>query len=118
MDPSTVQIILGALLGSGGLAGLITAVKARRSRKKGVPGDETTAKRTADWDALNRYWATEINTLRNERERDVSDLKKQLENQRMAARRSAKADAEFIDALEEHIWLQRPAPPPKRKGQE
>jgi hypothetical protein len=123
MDPLVIQALLGGLLGTGGLAGLLTVIKTIRTRRDSpVPSDETEARRTADWGALNTYFQGELKTVREDKKRELGELKKEMEklrrNQELLRdhfQAQADADAEHIDILEEHIWRQLPPPPPPRR---
>ena len=109
MDPNrTIEIILNSLLAGGGLAGVIAAVTAYKSRKRGEPGNETVAIRSAEpgWAELNDYWHNEV-LAKN----------KEIERVRRSGEQRAAADAAYIDELEAHIWRQLPPPPPPRKEQ-
>lgn len=121
MDPNrTIEIVLNGLLAGGGLAGLIAAWSAYKSRQRGEPGNETAAIVQAnqpDWAALNSFWHREIQAKAKEVERVRRALEQQLEAERMAARARARADAVYIDALEAHIWQKLPPPPPIRKDE-
>lgn len=110
----TLEIILSSLLGGGGLAALLTALRARRSKTRGVSGNEKVATSqlpaqpiplgTPDWEALTRYWQNELVALR-----------KEFAEHMKACARQAREDANYIDALEGHIWLRKPPPPPRRR---
>jgi len=119
MDPNrTIEIVLNSLLAGGGLAGLIAAITAYKSRKRGAPGDETAAimqSNVPDWAALNGYWHAEILAKTKEVERVRRALEQQLDAERTRSAKRAAADAVYIDSLEAHIWRQLPPPPPTRK---
>ena len=106
MDAAGIaNLVLNALLGTGGVAALLTALKAWRTRNN-LPADETkaVAKVGSDLDALTRYWMSELEKVRDELARERKD------NTRRAHR-----DAERIDQLEEWIWLRKAPPPPPPK---
>lgn len=133
MDKELIQLLLGGLLGSGGLAGVVSALKAFKKTKEGVPTEEAEARRSADWESLNTYFQSELKSLREDRHTEIAQLRKdratevrelkekmtRLEQEQtilrdhMAAR--AEEDAAFIDELEQHIWLRYPPPPPVRR---
>lgn len=112
----TLEIILTSLLGGGGVAAIISAIRARRSKDNGQSAHEKVATSqipvttmhaplgTPDWEALTRYWQNELIALRDEYSVHRADC----------ARRQAE-DGEQIDALEAHIWQHKPPPPPRRR---
>lgn len=111
MDPTKVlEIVLNALLGGGGVGALLLAIKAYKSHKKGVPGEETKAIEQAaeppNAGALIKYWRSEIQAVRNEYNR-----------YKVMAEKRFREDARRIDQLENHIWQQKPPPPPPPEGQ-
>lgn len=106
MDPTKVlEIVLNALLGGGGVGALLLAIKAYKSHKKGVPGEETKAIEQAaaspDAGTLVKYWRSEIQSLRTEYNR-----------YRAMAEKRFREDGRRIDQLESWIWQQKPPPPP------
>jgi hypothetical protein len=105
MDTETLRVILASILGGGGLAGLITAVRAKASKKGGQPKTEgvAVAAQSPDWAALNNYWKRELSVLRLE-----------LARTRQMADERAERDERYIDQLESHIWQKLPPPPPAR----
>lgn len=124
------QVILGAILGTGGIGGVIAALHARKSKKAGVPADENEAHAVIaataipapatappmpavgpEWSRFNKYWLNEITSLKAE----VIALRAEVAKCQEAAAKQARDDAEHIDALEEQIWLGLPPPPRKRK---
>lgn len=133
VDKELIQILLVGLLGTGGIAGVISAFKALRTKKEEVPTEEGQARRTADWESLNTYFQNELKSLREDRHTEITQLRadraaevKELKDEmgilkrdqvilrdHMAAR--AEEDAAFIDELEQHIWLRYPPPPPVRR---
>lgn len=128
MDPNTnrtIEIILTSLLGGGGLAALLTAVRSYRAKRRGLPGNEGAAiaqtniaehhTNLPDWEALNNYWRRELATKAREVERVRHALELQVEAERQHAKRRAQSDADHIDKLEAHIWQQLPPPPPTRE---
>lgn len=102
MDPYQIATVAVTLLF--GTQGVASFIKARRSKRTGaLPADEQDARQAAalpDWAGFNAYWKKEIRDLQNR----FDDLERQRNE-----------DAEHIDALEEHIWLQKPPPPPQRR---
>lgn len=111
----TLEIVLSSLLGGGGLAALVTAWFARKSRQRGVSAEESVAVSQAaaaqqvslepQWESinsLNRYWQKELATLRGEFNRH-----RQLCDQR------AKDDEAYIDVLQAYIWENGLRPPPR-----
>jgi hypothetical protein len=107
MDPNrTLEAILSALLGGGGIAGLLAAWKAYKSKQGGVSKDEGEVIRTQAIEIgtppdLIKYWKTEISAVR-------------LEYARYRAR-SERLNRWYearIDQLEAWIWEGRPPPPP------
>lgn len=124
MDPEVIQSILDALLGGGGVIGVLIALRTYQKMRKGdVPKNENDARLTADWVSVNAYFQQELATLRGERDRDTKALQKEiamlraaLETMRQQMERQADDDEATIDALQEHIWLRLPPPPPPRKG--
>lgn len=110
----TLEILLSSILGGGGLVGLLNWNKARKSKKRGVSADERIAVSqattppinlgTPDWEALTRYWQKELERTRDE-----------FRKFRIFTDRQHRLDAEYIDALEAHIWQGNPPPPPARR---
>jgi hypothetical protein len=110
----TLEIILTSILGGGGIVGLLNWAKARKSKKRGVSANERVAVSqaatppiplgTPDWEALTRYWQKELAQVREE-----------FRKYRANAERQRRLDQAQIDALEAHIWQQKPPPPPDRR---
>lgn len=111
----TLEIVLTALLGSGGIAAVVSAIRAKRARDAGLSHDEKvvtsqiplathTTLGTPDWEALTRYWQGELQLLRQE-----------FSMHRAACAAEKAEDSEYIDQLEAHIWQGKPPPPPKRR---
>lgn len=111
----TIEIILTGLLGSGGIAAVVSAIRAKRSRDAGQSSNEKVVTSqipitthaplgTPDWEALTRYWQGELLALRAE-----------FTAHRQQCAAMAAEDAEYIDLLEAHIWQGKPPPPPKRR---
>jgi len=96
VDPIYLQTLLGLLLGSGGLTGLLALQKSYKSHKSKRPADESHARAEAEYLSLSKYWQRELNT----------------------ARRQNHSDAEYIEDLREHIWQELPPPPPERKDEQ
>jgi hypothetical protein len=117
MDEATSQAlsaILTAILGTGGVATVIAAVKAWRSRV-GAPVTEqqAVAHVGADWDALNKYWKAEVARIRQEQADERKSWAADREGYRVVIRRLRRR----IDLLENHIWLRlAPPPPPEEEG--
>jgi hypothetical protein len=112
MDEATSQVIstlLTAILGTGGIATVIAAVKAWRTRA-GTPTTEqqAVAHVGADWDALNKYWKAEVARIRKEQADERRGWAIDREKYRLAIRRMRR----HIDRLENHIWMKLPPPPP------
>lgn len=115
-----LEVILNALLGGGGVVAFMTALRAYRSHKQGMPGDEAAAVQTQaaiaaaekspDWAGLNTYWKAEIIN----KAREVERVRKEVEAERERARIHRRRNEQYIDALEAHIWQHLPPPPPKR----
>lgn len=118
MDNSTLGTVLTVLLGGGGLAALINSVQALRSKRAGVPATEPAAvahiearnEPAPDWTSLNDYWLAEM----RRKDSELDKVKAELAAVRISARRRDKLNAARIDQLEQHIWLQLPAPPPQQ----
>ncbi len=110
MDPNkTLEIVLTALLGGGGLAGMLAAWKAYKSREAGTPADEGEVMRKAAVEIgtapdLIRYWKTEISAVRLEYAR-----------YRARAEKLNRWYEHRIDELEAWIWEGKPPPPPQAK---
>lgn len=114
MDPNLVQMILGVstiLFGSGGLAAWLHQ---RKSRRSGMPADEGEARQVVP----QSEWLTkQVDSFLVDLRREQAEMRKRLDKQddRIAHQeRERELDAEHIDALEQHIWLQKPPPPPAR----
>lgn len=105
------QIIASILVGSGGVLGTVSLYRARRSKRMGIPKDEHLARRRVELGNLNEYWLSELKQARKERALEVISLRTEID----ALRALRHADAEYIDMLEEHIYMKRPPPPPKRQ---
>lgn len=114
MDATTFQIIgsiIVALIGGGGVAAYR---KQRHTHANGLPDDEGEARQVApaaDW--LTR----QVDSLLAASREEMQELRKRQDAQdkRIAFQeRERELDAEHIDALEQHIWLQLPPPPPAR----
>lgn len=110
MDPNrTLEVILTALLGGGGLAGLLAALRARKSKRAGTPADEGEVIRQAQEQIgtapdLIKYWKAEIQAVRLEYSR-----------YRVRAERLNRWYEGRIDELEGWIWEGKPPPPPQAK---
>jgi hypothetical protein len=113
-----LEVILNALLGGGGVVAFMTALRAYRSHKRGVPGDEAEAVQahaqaaadsSPDWAGLNTYWKAEIIN----KAREVERVRKEVEAERQRARQRQRRNEQYIDALEAHIWQHLPPPPRK-----
>lgn len=108
MDPDrTLETVLTTLLGGGGLAGLIAAWKAYKSKKEGVSADEGEVIRTQAIEIgtppdLIKYWKAEIQAVRLEYAR-----------YRTRAERLNRWYEARIDELEGWIWEGKPPPPPR-----
>lgn len=101
-----LEAILTALLGGGGIAGLIAAWRAKKSRDAGASGDEGDAIRQVAAEVgtasdLIRFWQTEIRAVRSEyaRYKDRTDRDRRWYERR-------------IDQLEQWIWERKAPPPP------
>lgn len=115
----TLEILLSSLLGGGGIAAVISAIRARRSKDSGQSAHEKVATSqipltsvhaplgTPDWEALTRYWQNELIALRAE-----------YSQHRIECAADKALDGEYIDKLEAHIWQHRPPPPPRRRQRE
>ena len=107
MDPNrALEAILTALLGGGGIAGLIAAWRAKKSREAGTPADEGDVIKQVQAEVgtasdLIRFWQTEIRAVRSEYARYKAQVHKDI---RWYERR--------IDQLETHIWERKDPPPP------
>lgn len=105
MDEATSQALstlLTAILGTGGIATVLAAVKAWKTRHVGPAAEQqAVAHIGADWDALNKYWKAEVARIRAEQAKE-----------RIEARRAIRYLRRRIDELEKHIWLRLPPPPP------
>ena len=112
MDEATSQALsalLTAILGTGGIATVVAAVKAWRT-SKGSPATEkqAVAHVGADWDALNKYWKGEVARIRAEQAAERKAWAADREGYRVMIAGFRRR----IDKLENHIWLRRPPPPP------
>lgn len=112
MDEATSQALsalLTAILGTGGIAGIIAAVKAWRTRHH-APQEESKAVAHvgADWDALNKYWKAEVARIRAEQKSDRGEWVRE----RVGYRRRIRWLEARADQLERHIWLKLGPPPP------
>lgn len=101
-----LEAILTALLGGGGVAGLVAALKAYKSKKEGISKDEGEVIRTQAIQIgtppdLIKYWKTEIQAVRLEYAR-----------YRVRSERLNRWYEARIDQLEQWIWERKPAPPP------
>lgn len=117
---NTLGTVLTVLLGGGGLAALLNAIQAMRSKKAGVPSTENAAivhtggagATSVDWQSLNAYWVAEV----ARKDAEITRVQQELANVRASARRRERHLEARVDQLEQHIWLGRPAPPPADKG--
>lgn len=111
----TLEVILTAILGSGGVAAVISAIRAKQAKDGGLSSHEKVVTSqipitthvplgTPDWEALTRYWQGELQQLRQE-----------FTAHRAGCAAQQAEDAEYIDQLEAHIWQGKPPPPPKRR---
>jgi hypothetical protein len=101
------QLILGLLLGAGGLTGFLNAVAALRNRKAGTPGTETEARVEADEKDFAEYLRREVRRERADGDRRVDNVQRRLDSAEV-----------YIEALEQHIWMKYPPPPPVRRHPE
>lgn len=112
MDEATAQAVstlLTAILGTGGIATVIAAVKAWRTRHNAPKVEQQAVAHVgADWDALNKYWRNEITRIRQEQKTERGEW--HLE--RTGYRKQIRWLRKRIDQLEQHIWLGLPPPPP------
>lgn len=107
-----IEVIVASIFGGGGTVSIINYLRARRSKKIGVSGNEKVAASqvpavglaTPDWEALTRYWQTELKLTREEYRKHRLDCDKQH-----------RADATRIDELEAWIWERKQPPPPPDK---
>lgn len=106
-----LQLIVSILFGGGGVVGLVSILRARRAKERGIPDTEERAVSAGpSWDALTTHYQKELETLRG-------DLKNELEGERRRITRLERLrelDSQYIDALESHIWQGKPPPPPPR----
>jgi hypothetical protein len=119
MTPEQLGALLTGILGTGGVGTLLTIWVNKRSKKAGVPSDETAAKvavTTPDWTALTEYWQKEIATIRQENSKEVSNLNAQISAMRIEYQAQHALDEQYIDELLEHIYMDRGKPPPRRRG--
>jgi hypothetical protein len=117
----TLEILLNALLGGGGVLTFMAALRAYRARRSGVSGNETEAiaqttpthpEHTTDW--ITAYYQREIQNKAREVEKVRRTLELAVEQERRKSRERAEADEARIDQLEAHIWQKLPPPPPPR----
>ena len=111
-DPTTadtISTILTAILGTGGVATVIAAVKAWRTRHSAPPVEQAAVVQVgADWEALNRYWRAEVNRIRAEQKNE----RHEWNIERNGYRKNIRWLRRRVDALEMHIWQGKPPPPP------
>lgn len=100
-----ISLIASGLFGAGGL---VAFYKVKKTSQVGMKGVEVEAKvaETADWDALNQYWKSELATVRQQ----MIDLQLQI----VELRADREADQAHIDELERWIYEGKPPPPPPR----
>jgi hypothetical protein len=112
----TFQIIVAIFSGIFGAGGIASLIRVRRSNRAGLPSDEGEARQLLPGvNYLTDYYQRELDALRGDLRRELAEVKKQVT--RLTEERQA--DAEYIDDLENHIWLQKaPPPPPRRKRPE
>lgn len=112
MDEATSQAIsaiLTAILGTGGIATVIAAVKAWRTRHNAPQVEQqAVAHVSADWEALNKHWRTEISRVRQEQKDERTEWNRERRGYRARIRWLARR----VDQLEQHIWLALGPPPP------
>lgn len=112
MDQATSQAIsaiLTAILGTGGIATVLAAVKAWRTRHHAPQVEQqAVAHVSADWEALNKYWRSELSRVRQEQKDERTTWNKERDGYRRRVRWLARR----VDQLEHHIWLGLPPPPP------
>lgn len=107
-----LQMAVSAVLGGGLATAFASWYNARKQAQVGLSGVEVEAShaRTADWSGFTTALRGELETLRGE----VATLRGEVNS----LRRERADDAEYIDDLEEHIWLGRGKPPPKRRNRQ
>jgi len=98
------QLILGLLLGAGGLTGFLNAIAALRNRKAGTPSTETEARVVADDEGFSAYLRAEVARERAAGDARVNNIQRRLD-----------FAEEYINEMEQHIWLHNPPPPPVRR---
>lgn len=105
-----LQMAVSAVLGGGLATAFASWYNARKQAQVGLSGVEVEASqaRTADWSGFTTALRGEMDVLRGE----VNSLRGEVNK----LRRERADDAEYIDQLEEHIWLGRGKPPPKRRA--
>jgi hypothetical protein len=118
MDEATsnaLSVILTAILGTGGIASVIAAVKAWRTRHTAPHAEQAAVAQVgADWDALNKYWKAEVARIRAEQTAD----RREWNLERHGYRATIRGLRQYVDQLEAHIWLRLPPPPPKEENNE
>ena len=116
-----LQVVGGVLIAAITTAGTLAAKRQKRSKRNGLPGNESEAREMAPSAPLMKQNAGELQSLRDELKQqadelalrtaaELADLKKRVSTQEG----ERELDAQHIDALEQHIWLQKPPPPPSR----
>lgn len=114
----TLEVVLTALLGGGGLVGLLNWWRGHKSKKRGVSGVEHVAVSqaskppiplgTPDWEALTRYW-----------QRELRDLREEFRKHKLVCERDAVDAEHYIDDLQAFIWRTTGEDPPaRRKGED
>lgn len=97
-----LEILLTALLGGGGVAGLIAAIKSARAKQEGMPKDEgDVIREVGTAPDLIRYWKSEITSRRLEWDKQRAKLEREI---RWYETR--------VDQLERWIWESKGPPPP------
>lgn len=106
-----VEVLIVSIFGGGGTVAILNYLRSRKSRKKGMSGNEKVAASqaarpvaalsTPDWEALTRHWQAELKLTREE-----------FRKYRAASDRRHRGDESRINQLEAWIWERKEPPPP------
>lgn len=109
MDALQIVVTIATVLfGSGGV---VTFLRARKSRQAGLPETETAVQKaiSPDWDSLTAYYKKELESLRGDLRQELEGVRRQVTQ----LTRKLEAKDLYIDLLRDHIYRQLPPPPPE-----
>lgn len=118
MDWYQLGTILVGLIAAGG--GGKAWVESRKAKKAGMPADEQTARATvpaADW--LTDHYRHEVESMRADMRSELTQTRMELVDEKHIThelREQLHKAYDTIAAMEKHIWLRKPPPPPARKN--